>query len=123
VCLLHQEVTKLQHDLGSLAASLSDDHDRVCALESRGEVEGRAMCRALRDKQREFRDAIASGLSKLKDNGDACLTDIRNVVVGLEDQVGTGVALVVCGCVRVYVRVSISVCVSVCVRARGCVCP
>ena len=80
----------MQVELTTMVANISNAHEQLSRYEADSELQSKSMNHAIRDKQREFRDALVGGISRMKDQSELCLLEIRNQVVGLEDQVRAG---------------------------------
>jgi hypothetical protein len=80
----------MQVELTSMVASVSAANESLLQLEADSELASRSQNHAVRDKVREFRDALVAGITRLRDQNEACLTEVRSQVVGIEEQVRKG---------------------------------
>lgn len=84
---IFQEFSKLRQDLLKLLANVSESNEKIVIAQADADMSDKTRALALRDQQRLFRDAALQSMTKLGEQVELCLVEVRGQVVCLEDQV------------------------------------
>ena len=78
----------MRQDLQKMLANVSESNEKIGTAQADADMSDKARALALRDQQRLFRDAALQSMTKLGEQVELCLSEVRSQVVCLEDQVG-----------------------------------